>query len=479
MPPRKRQQSNAMLYTLIAFVGLFIAAATAAIIYYVKAEDYKKDEEALTSEIRDIATSTERTSLGAIVGTRQRPKTWVATMAKEFDSAIKLVTGTAPLDTHIQAKLAAATDKVKEALLLVQDSINLTNADPNTGLTTVIAALKAELDNAITEGQAYKTQFKQLEISYNDAMAAKIEDFKLLQAEKDILQQEVNASIEDYNKLRVHLEQSTDQRVKDALAKLDKERADREQLHQEFLKTQAQLILTAGKMKRAQDEVAKTKPPPDSNAPAMMADGKIIMADINSKIVHINKGSKHRIYRGLTFVVYDKYAPFPKDGIGKAEIEVFDVQETISTARIINPNNRKPILIGDPIANLIWDSEKENVFVVAGDFDLDCKGGLDDDAIAKITALIEKWGGRVDDAITVDADFLVLGKKPQVLRKPTFEQIEIDPKAMEKFEASRKRRDNYNNIQTQAQNLWIPVFTYDRFLYFAGYKQQSANAGAF
>ena len=43
MPPRKRQQSNAMLYTLIAFVGLFIAAATAAIIYYVKAEDYKKD----------------------------------------------------------------------------------------------------------------------------------------------------------------------------------------------------------------------------------------------------------------------------------------------------------------------------------------------------------------------------------------------------------------------------------------------------
>ncbi len=125
------------------------------------------------------------------------------------------------------------------------------------------------------------------------------------------------------------------------------------------------------------------------------------------------------------------------------------------------------------------DSQKENVFVVAGEFDLDGKGGQDDDAITRITALIRKWGGRVDNEISVDTNFLVLGKTPQVLRKPTFEQIEIDPQAMEKFEASQKRKDNYDTIQAQAQNLWIPVFTYDRFLYFTGYKQQSANAGAF
>ena len=46
MPPRKRHESNAMLYTLIAFVGLFIAGATVAIIYYVKAEDFKTKEAA-------------------------------------------------------------------------------------------------------------------------------------------------------------------------------------------------------------------------------------------------------------------------------------------------------------------------------------------------------------------------------------------------------------------------------------------------
>jgi len=480
MPPRKRQQSNAMLYTLIAFVGLFIAAATAAIIYYVKAEDYRTKEEAMRAKINDIAKSQEQTSLGAIIGTRIRPNSWVGTTVDYFDAAIALVTGAAPLDTHMQGKLSAAGAKVQATFLLVQDYIDLTNADPNnTGLTTIIADLKATLDNTVTAQTALDNQLKQLQQRYNDAMAATLVKEELLQAEKDILQQEVNANTEDYKKLRALLEQTTDQQVKNALAQLDQERANREQINQELLKTQAQLTLTEGKMKRAQDEVAMTKPPPDSNAPAMIADGKIILADIHGNIVHINKGSNDRVYRGLTFVVYDKRAPFPKDGKGKAEIEVFDVQKTISAARIINPDNRRPILAGDPIANLIWDSSKENVFVIAGDFDLDNKGGPDDEAIDKIKALIEKWGARVDDAVSVDTDFLVLGLRPQVLKKPTFEQIEIDPQAMEKFEASQRRRDDYNNIRAQAQNLWIPIFAYDRFLYFTGYKQQSANAGAF
>jgi len=480
MPPRKRQQSNAMLYTLIAFVGLFIAAATAAIIYYVKAEDYRTKEEAMRAKITEIAKSQEQTSLGAIVGTRKRPDSWIGATVNYFDDAIALVTGAAPLDTHMEGKLGAAAAKVHETFLLAQDYIDLTNADPNnTGLTTVVADLKAVLDNSKAAGVALDEQLKQLRQRYDDAMAATLAKEDSLQAEKDILQQEVNANTEDYKKLRVLLEQTTDQQVKNALAQLDQERANGEQINRKFLETQAQLTLTAGKMKVAQKQVAMTKPPPDSNAPAMIADGRIILADIHTDIVHINKGSNDRVYRGLTFVVYDKATPFPKDGKGKAEIEVFDVQKTISAARILNPNARKPILAGDSIANLIWDSEKKNVFVIAGDFDLDGKGVPDNDATMKMTALIEKWGGRVDDAVSVDTDFLVLGNRPQALIKPTFEQIEIDPQAMEKFEATQRRRSNYNNIHTQAQNLCIPVFTYDRFLYFTGYKQQSANAGAF
>ncbi|MBN2138049.1 MAG: hypothetical protein JW720_09595 [Sedimentisphaerales bacterium] len=484
MPPHKRQQSNAMLYTLIAFVGLFMAAATAAIIFYVKSEDYKTKEEAASSKILEIASPQEQTRLGSIVGTRlgtrQNQKTWFGTLAVHLDSALTLVTGTIPQDTNAKAKLDTALQEVEKAIALAQEYVTLADADPNTiGLTTLIADLKTELDNKIAAALTLQNQLAETQQTWQDARAAMLQKEDLLQAEKNILQQQVNAITADYDKLRTVLEQTTDQRVQNVMTQLDEEKANRDQLNQDLLKTQAQLGLVEERMKAAQEKVAAIMPPPDSNAPAMVSDGKIILVDLHTKIVHINKGSDDHVYQGLTFAVHDKNAPLPKDGKGKAEIEVFDVQKTISAARIINADARRPILRNDVISNLIWDADKKNVFVIAGDFNLDNKGGVDDDAVIRMKALIEKWGARVDDAVSVDTDFLILGNRPAVLRKPTFEQIEIDPQAMDKYEASVQARDNYDKILSQAQNLWIPIFTYDRFLNFTGYKQQSANAGAF
>jgi hypothetical protein len=140
---------------------------------------------------------------------------------------------------------------------------------------------------------------------------------------------------------------------------------------------------------------------------------------------------------------------------------------------------RKPILQGDVVANLIWNSDRANVFVITGEFDLDGDGRIDSDGAAKIKTLIEKWGGRVTDAISIDTDFLVLGQQPQVLQRPTLEEQEVDPRAREKYEASLLKLNHYNELQSQAQALWIPVFTYERFLYFTGYKGQIGRAGAF
>jgi hypothetical protein len=181
----------------------------------------------------------------------------------------------------------------------------------------------------------------------------------------------------------------------------------------------------------------------------------------------------------LTFGVYNRGESVPKDGKGKAEVEVFDVAKTYSAARIVNSGVRKPILQGDIVANLIWNSDRPNVFVITGEFDLDNDGQIDLDGPAKIKALIEKWGGRVADAISIDTDFLVLGQQPQVLQRPTLEELEVDPRARDKYEASLQQLNRYNELLSQAQTLWIPVFTYERFLYFTGYKGQIGRAGAF
>jgi len=480
MPPRKRSQSNAMLYTLIAFIGLFIMATTFAVIYYVKAEDLKTKEAKARRQTEQLATSAEQQRLGTIVGTKEK-LSWLGTMVDHFDNAIWLIAGTAPQsEVPVEIKFRMAAAKVKNSLALAEDYIDISGSDPNSvGLTHVIESLKTELDKAASQATAQENVITRQQQAYDDAMAATLAKEQELEAQKEDLQQRVNAIELDYKKLELLLEQTTEQRVDTYRKQLAQEQTARDQLNSELLKTQAQLDLTGQKMRRAQEELSLTKPPPDSNAPALIADGKVILVDFVTKVVHIDKGSDDHVYRGLTFAIHDRGAPIAKDGKGKAEIEVFDVGKTFSAARIINPNKRNPVMEGDSIANLIWDSDKENVFVVAGLFDLDNDGGTDRDALVKIKGLIEKWGGRVDGVVSVDTDFLVLGKKPSVLRKPTFEQLEIDPGAMDKYEASQRKRDYYQNVQAQAQALWIPVFTYDRFLNFIGYKGQVSRAGAF
>src|SRR4030042_2294521 len=89
--------------------------------------------------------------------------------------------------------------------------------------------------------------------------------------------------------------------------------------------------------------------------------------------------------------------------------------------------NRSPIAVNDVAANLVWDSDKANIFVVAGEFDLNGDGAIDRNSADKGKALIEKWGGRLADTVTFDTDFLVLGYPPQVPPRPTPEDLDADP----------------------------------------------------
>jgi hypothetical protein len=205
----------------------------------------------------------------------------------------------------------------------------------------------------------------------------------------------------------------------------------------------------------------------------------VLLVDDYSKIVHIDIGSEQHVYPGLTFGVYEQNVPIPKDGKGKGEIEVFNVAKNMSTARIVKSDSMNPILKGDVVANLVWSKDKPNIFVVSGDFDLDGNGTNDPEADNKIKALIENWGGQIEEAVSVNTTFVVLGSAPTVLERPTYDQLAIDPLAMDKYEASLKRLEDYKQVLKQAQTLNIPILNYDRFLYLIGYKNQSTRPGAF
>ncbi|MBW7990665.1 MAG: hypothetical protein FVQ84_11710 [Planctomycetes bacterium] len=479
MPARRRKQSNAMLYTLITFVGLFIVATTIAVIYYVEAEDKRTRLDEMQNKIDGLANTGEINALGTIVGTKPSSKTWLGMMVGHLDGTTSLIVGGVPETTSAEAKVNDANIKVANAFKSAQQHITI--ADPNTtGLVKIISDLVAELNKNIEAKDALQkdlnNQIAQVEITkkaYSDKE-------QIIEEEKNKLQALVNKMQADYADLQGRLEQSTTEQIANVRKQLDDAKAELKTAEGTLLKTRAELRQTEGIMKRAQQEVMDIMPPPDHEVMAHRADGKIILIDDAAQVVHLNIGTDQHVYRGLTFTVYDRSGSVPKDGKGKAEIEVFDVADTYCAARITESDPKKPVLMDDIAANLIWHSDKSNVFVIAGNFDLDNDGNIDQNATGRIKSLIEKWGGKVVDNISVDTDFLVLGDQPQVpQQQPTFEQLELDPGALQRYEALQQQLSHYNQLQSQAQALWIPIFRYERFLYFIGYKGQISKAGAF
>ncbi|MFA5252760.1 MAG: DUF3887 domain-containing protein [Phycisphaerae bacterium] len=622
MPVGQRQQNNAMLYTVITFVGLFIVSTVVAVIFYLQAEKHRTAEVALQSQMDELASKAELGKIGSIVGAKQQRQSRLGTMVDYLNGTVFLIIGGLPEDTSAEVKFDTANRKVKDILgslaqphLAVESNVPVEESvepnaptnelvellaaqqfaevtkdfneavktalppekleevwkatleqmgpfkkqlgsrteteadsnvvavtcefenggiidvriaynadkqvaglslvptpaevlegykqelqpaqpaqpedferrqqayieidDPNTvGLIGVAEKLKAKLDGTTNTALFFQDQFDKLKNRFDDATKVGLEKEQTLLAEKEKYQTQVDEIKKDYNDLKVMLQQTSDQQVQTLMTQLEEERDNRKKLSQQLLKTEAELTTAEERIKRALEKLHALVPSPDSEIAAYKPDGKIILIDDAAKIVHINLGSDDHVYRGLTFSVYEKNTPILREGKGKAEIEVFNVGKNISTARIVS-STKNPIIVDDAVANLVWDSDKTNTFVVAGEFDLNGDGDIDIDGAEKIKALIQKWGGKVADEITIDTDFLVLGTIPTILKKPTFEQMEVDPTAMEKYEASLKALTAYKEIQARAQTLSMPVFNLERFLYFIGYKTLSARPDAF
>jgi hypothetical protein len=354
----------------------------------------------------------------------------------------------------------------------------MANLDPNTtGLIRIVEKLKNALDDTTGLALALSDQLQQLNNRFDDAKAQAQETKQTLQADKDRLQQQVDKIKNDYEDLKALTKKTSDERTQTVMDQLDDLKTEHEQLKADLLQTDAKLAAAEERIAHLQKRIHAAAPPPDSNMPAYNADGRILW--VSNNIVHLNIGSDDHVYRGLTFSVYDKGMPIPKDGKGKAEVEVFDVRKNVSAARITRSERRRPIVVDDIFANLIWDSKKTNLFAVLGDFDVNNDGDIDYDGVDKIKTLIEKWGGRLADPISVDTDFLILGTPPKLLPKPTLEETVTDPTAMDRYEASVRELEHYNETLSQARTLRIPVFSIERFLHFIGYKAMAARVDAF
>jgi hypothetical protein len=395
----------------------------------------------------------------------------MGTMQKVVDDLYTIITGQQPLENlpatvkfnDISMKISALNENV------LAGDVNPAIGPNGVALLKTIDEVKQKLENERLEVSNLKQINEDLQADLETAGSNLEQEKANYKAELNQFQAEVDRIRDSYAVLEQTMSESTTEQIQQFEDRLEQTQTQLRAKQLELDNTTESLEATDTELSKALTQLEAIKPNPDKEVQAFQPDARLVRVDLQNGIVYLDAGINDRVYRGLTFAIYDRNKPIPENGEGKAEIEVFQVADQVSAARMVKSDKNDPIVQDDIVANLIWDRETANIFVVAGSFDYNNDGLVEPDGDQRIIELIERWGGEVTDEISVDVDFLILGNEPTSLPRPTQLELDTDPLAQQRYEASVQAVKNYNQVIEKAVNLGIPVFNQKRFLYLIGY----------
>tara|TARA_R110000744_G_scaffold148842_1_gene261935 strand:- start:3715 stop:5094 length:1380 start_codon:yes stop_codon:yes gene_type:complete len=198
---------------------------------------------------------------------------------------------------------------------------------------------------------------------------------------------------------------------------------------------------------------------------AELVDGRIDQVITSDDEVLLSIGRKQKAVLGMTFAVYDnateiRINPATNEyPAGKAVIEIIEVEDDFSRARIIASSQGNPIIRGNVIANAVYDPKKTYKFVVDGLFDIDGNGVATRFETDELEALIEEWGGKLEDTVVGDIDFVVLGEKP-ILPPPPGPGAPIA--TMQEYVRLQREIQRYDDLLLRAEDASIPLLNANR-----------------
>ena len=129
-------------------------------------------------------------------------------------------------------------------------------------------------------------------------------------------------------------------------------------------------------------------------------DGEILAATDSGGLVILNRGKDRHMIPGLTFTVFNYGKGAVK--VGKGAIQVIEVNDVTSTARIIETvHPMRPIVQGDLFESKAYNPDQVIHFYLLGRFK---KYGRSDAA-----KRLEQLGARVDPRVGIETNYLVLG----------------------------------------------------------------------
>jgi len=483
MAKRVAAQRRGLLYGMIAAIFVAVIVAVFLIIQINENQNLRKlfdpkvvDTEGVQAELRDRQADLESIGVlpaGESMGLNDAIQRLVARSNQYKQAVGKLVYGIAaqPLPNVegdalfnyardierriMEETLPAAVAALKKA---PQANVQGTEAQQPDCLTAAIRQLAGHVDALVAD---YKAKV--------DIIAQLQKDKLALEEQRETAKKDLDDAFKDLAKKKDDQIASLQKQNAEALEQVDKvtkEYEDARKAHNQYVNTvkeekqklvnqiiekDAEIRILAVKIQRA---LAREFEP----------DGKILALEPGEDTGYINLGKGDGVFNGLTFSVFDpselgKSPPRPKAAIRLTN--VMDNASEFFITKLLRKNN--PVVEGDIITNPAFDLERPFHFAIVGRFDINGDGVEDTDWVK---SQIRRFGGKVQNTVTVETDYLVTGQEPMGTAGsgtgPATPQDEIRRKKIE------QEQKEFGEATDMAARLHIPVLNQNRFLSLLG-----------
>lgn len=416
------RQDQGLVFTLIAFVILFIITFVAAYVGWKSYSDAQTQLASVQEQKRASDTAAQTQTDAAIqlksmlgVGENDNPED----VKKTFDEDMKRFGATFSAEQRSYRKIVE---------YLAQENLDVSNRE---------AAAKSQLKDLKDRMLAAEAAYEKTVGEYAAQAKAAKEDAA---AERD-----------RHNKDRESLE-ATKKELQDNLA-------------QQEARYEKQLADINKQLKDLNDKLAKSEHAKDNLLAEVsksaesfeIPDGRISWVNQNGT-VWINLGSADALRRQITFSVFDADAQDPAKTEPKGSIEVTRILgDHMAEARITKDSPENPILTGDQIYSQVWHRGKRLRFALMGIIDLNGDGHNDmklaRDLIELNGGVVDAYvtdDGKIEGAITVNTRYLVRGDHPEGSNQAALQEA-------------------WNTMSQDAKTNGVEVITLDKFLNQIGY----------
>jgi len=389
------RENQGLQIALIVFVMLTIMLSVSTFLFF---RNYQSEQQkAKTAEDTTAATKqslanmqNERDLFIQFIGfpATEKKETVEETFAKELATGTTLGLAKLPDDQKNYRKLV----DTYEALARTQQTQSA-QKDEN------IRTMKASLDTATAQFESEKKKLsdeKDQTVAAYAAEQKKIQDQNLeLVKTKTILIAEKEAAIKEAAEFKAKAETDINT-IKE------------------------NLLTTEDKLRRLKEVNTEVEGVYNVNA---APDGRIVWVNQRAGTAVINLGAADHLRKRITFSVFDpgttdvsastkpdknKVSTPASAAVNKGSIEVINITDNhLAECRILQHSPSNPILPGDVIYTPVWQPGQQDHFALAGTLDIDGDG--EDDA-RRVQELIQVNGGAVDNEVTVNTRYCIVGK---------------------------------------------------------------------